>query len=40
MKQDRIQNPRSIERAGIEEKIAAGNRVILQFDGTHYTPEL
>ncbi len=40
MKQDRIQNPSSVERAAIESKIAAGCRVILQFDGPHYTPEL
>jgi protein phosphatase 1 regulatory subunit 7 len=40
MRQERIQNPRSIERAAIEEKLAAGNRVILQFDGPHYTPGL
>jgi hypothetical protein len=40
MQQERIQNPRSIDRAAIEEQIASGNRVILQFDGRSYTPEL
>jgi protein phosphatase 1 regulatory subunit 7 len=40
VKQDRIQNPSSVERAAIESKIAAGCGVILQFDRPHYTPEL
>ena len=40
MKDARIKNPSSVERALIEDKIAAGNHVILQFDGPRYTPEL
>lgn len=40
MKQERIQNPSSVERAVIESKIAEGCHVILQFDGPRYTPEL
>lgn len=40
MKQERIQNPKSVERAVIESKLAEGYHVILQFDGPHYTPEL
>jgi protein phosphatase 1 regulatory subunit 7 len=40
MKQERINNPTVIDRAGIEAKISAGFHVILQFDGPHYTPEL
>jgi hypothetical protein len=40
MKQERIQNPNSVERAAIETKIAAGNHVILQFDRPVYSSEL
>src|SRR2546429_3783652 len=40
MKQERIQNPSSVERDVIESKIAAGCHVILQFNGCRYTPEL
>ncbi len=40
MKQERIQNPSSVERAVIESKIAEGYHVILQFDKPPYSPEL
>lgn len=40
MKQERIQNPSSVERAVIGPKIAEGCHVILQFDDPCYTPEL
>jgi protein phosphatase 1 regulatory subunit 7 len=40
VKEERIQNPTVVERAVIESKIAEGFRVILQFDGPSYTPEL
>jgi protein phosphatase 1 regulatory subunit 7 len=40
VKQDRIQNPSSVERAVIESKIAEGNHVILQFDKPIYSGEL
>jgi protein phosphatase 1 regulatory subunit 7 len=40
MKQERIQNPNSIERAAIEAKIAAGNHIILQFDKPVYSSGL
>lgn len=40
MKQERIQNPSSVERDVIESKIAEGCHVILQFDGPRYTPDL
>lgn len=40
MKQERITNPSSVERAVIESKIAEGYLVILQFDKPPYSPEL
>jgi protein phosphatase 1 regulatory subunit 7 len=40
MKQERIQNPASVERAAIEAKIAEGKHVTLQFDQPCYTAEL
>jgi protein phosphatase 1 regulatory subunit 7 len=40
VKQERIQNPSSVERAVIESKIAEGCLVILQFDKPPYSPEL
>lgn len=40
MKQERIQNPNSVERAAIEAKIAAGSHIILQFDRPIYSSEL
>jgi protein phosphatase 1 regulatory subunit 7 len=40
VKQERIQNPSSVERDVIESKIAEGSHVILQFDSPRYTPGL
>jgi hypothetical protein len=40
MKEERITNPQSVDRREIEEKIAAGCHVILQFDGPCYNPDI
>jgi hypothetical protein len=40
VREERITNPQTVERAEIEAKIAAGNRVILQFGELCYSSEL